>query len=730
MSSHKKVTIAVAGNPNSGKSTLINSITKSRLHVGNWTGVTVDIKEAETTYKGLDITFVDLPGCYSLSPYSHEEIIARDFITHEKPDLILNVIDTTNLERSLLLTLQLAELGIPMLIALNIYDEAEAKGLFVDLEKMQQLLSLQIIKTNSIKKEGLEQILDSIDENHANYSNLSPRHLNYGKDIEEAINKIENGIEQKRPELAKKYSSRWLALKLIEKDSHVAEEENFQGFDELVDESTKHLRTIHNQNIESFIADERYALASGLTKEVLEKKLIKDYNLTEKLDQFFLNKYLGMPLFALIMWLVFKLTFDVGNPFVDWLDSIINGPIMRASSSLLSFLSAPEWMVSLFQNGIIAGVGAVIVFVPIIFFMMFFITFLEGSGYMARAAFIMDRTMHRIGLHGKSFIPLLLGFGCNVPALYATRTLENRRDRLMTALLVPLMSCGARLPVYVLLTAVFFPNSGGLVIWLIYLLGIVLAFIMGFLFKKIIFKGESPVFIMELPPYRMPSLKNMLVHTWEKVKHFLIKAGTFILAMSILIWTVFHLPLDAETKKESYLGKTAQFVAPVFEPLGFGTWEASSSLITGIVAKEVVVSTMGEIYLGETDHVEKQNFGLGQELKSIFSGFLDALKNSVANIFSGFTVTTISSDDETLNDIIGREKTEVLKNKLRSQFTPLSALSFMIFVLLYMPCLVVVAVIKFEFGSWRWAGFVVAYQMVLAWLVSFAVYQGGKLLGF
>lgn len=730
MTNNKNITIAVAGNPNAGKSTIINAITKSRLHVGNWTGVTVDINEADISYKDTNMKFVDLPGCYSLSPYSHDEIIARDFLLHEKPDLILNVIDATNLERNLFLTVQLAELGIPMIIALNMYDEVEAKGFLIDRINMQMLLNIQIIATKATKKEGTDQILEAIYKHKDDFSELKPRELNYGTDIETAIEKISTGIRKKNPDLKKKYSLRWLSIKLIEKDKHVAEEENFSGFEELVNKATDHLRNIHGNNIEAIIADERYALTSGLTKEVLEKTNQKSYDFTEKIDQIVLNKYFGLPIFALIMWLVFKLTFDVGNPFVDWLDSIINGPIMRVTAFTLNSLQAPNWMLSLFQDGIITGVGAVIVFVPIIFFMMFFITFLEGSGYMARAAFVMDNIMHRIGLHGKSFIPFLLGFGCNVPALYATRTLENKKDRLLTALLVPLMSCGARLPVYVLLTSVFFQKYAGAVIWFLYLLGILLAFLMGFLFKKFIFKGKSNIFIMELPPYRMPSFKNLIVHTWEKVKHFIIKAGTFILVMSIIVWAMFHFPLDSKSKKDSYLGKTAQAVAPVFKPLGFGNWEASSSLITGIVAKEVVVTTMGEIYVEEQEVQDDKKVSIGSEVSQIFTGFGKAVVNAVSNVFSGVFVSTISSEESTIDDIIGKEKTEVLKEKLLKKFTPLSALSFMIFVLLYMPCLVVIAVIKFEFGSFRWAGFVIAYQMVLAWIISFIIYQGGRLIGF
>lgn len=401
---------------------------------------------------------------------------------------------------------------------------------------------------------------------------------------------------------------------------------------------------------------------------------------------------------------------------------MINGPFKRGAGALMTLHHAPAWLVSLATDGVIAGVGFVLVFIPVIFAMMFFITFLEGSGYMARAAFVMDRAMHAMGLHGKSFIPLLLGFGCNVPAIYATRTLENPRDKALTALLIPLMSCGARLPVYVVFVGVFFAAYSGTVIWSLYVLGLGLAVLMGVLFKKTIFRGEYPLFIMELPPYRLPGIKSLLIHTWEKGKHFLIKAGTYIFAVSVLTWFLLNLPWGVEQKKDSYLGQAAAVVAPALKPLGFGNWEAAASLITGVIAKEIVVGTMGEIYTPKAKDAKQEAAPtLSEYLKEIGVSFLAAGKEAALNVFSSFGSTKFSAEE--------KEKNQPLKAVIQQQFSPLSAYAFMAFVLLYMPCMVVAVAFRHEFGSWKWFGVAFGSEMILAWVVALAIYQGGKLLG-
>jgi len=722
---HKAITVAVAGNPNSGKSTLINAIAGTRLHVGNWPGVTVEKKEAMFEHKGWKIRLIDLPGTYSLSPYTQEEIIARDYLVHEKPEVIINVVDATNLERNLYLTVQLMELGIPVVVALNIFDEAEKKGYKIDIKTVEKMLGVRVIPTVSTKKTGLNELLAAVTETAGNPSKHHPKQLNYGEDIESAVKATSAQIKNTHPALAEEYPLRWLSFKLMEGDSHVMAEVKLKE-SAFIEETTKHLKKAHGEDIESIMADERYALASGLTHEVLKRPELRKMEITEKIDKIVLNRLLGIPIFLAAMWLMFKLTFDIATPFVDWIDAMTTGPFKRWAEAILGFINAPAWTVSLATDGVIAGVGFVLVFVPVIFAMMFFITFLEGSGYMARAAFVMDRAMHSMGLHGKSFIPMLLGFGCNVPAIYATRTLENPKDKALTALLIPLMSCGARLPVFVLFTAVFFAASAGTVLWSLYVMGIVLAVLMGVIFKRTLFKGEAPMFIMELPPYRMPSFRSLMIHTWEKGRHFLIKAGTYILAVSVLVWFLLNLPWGVESKKDSYLGRGGQIIAPVFEPLGFGNWEASSSLISGLIAKEIVVGTMGEIYVTKESGVKSQESEektptFTEDMKEIAISFASATKDAAVNVFSTFGIASITAEED--------EEAGGMKPVIQREFTPLSAYAFMTFVLLYMPCVIVAIAMRQEFGTWKWFGIAFGYQMVLAWVVAFVIYQGGKLMG-
>jgi ferrous iron transport protein B len=708
--------VAVAGNPNSGKSTLINGIAGSRLHVGNWAGVTVEKRSAFLERGGERIELVDLPGTYSLSPYSQEEIVARDYLVQERPDVIIDVVDATNLERNLYLTVQLIELGIPIVIALNIYDEAEQKGYSIDTGGLERLLGVSVVVTVATKKTGLDDLLDSAVKAAAASEGNRPRRLNYGKDIEAAAAALESQLAG--TEISGRCPARWLALKLIEGDPDAT-----AGIDTGaigVEHALVHLRSAHDSDLESLLADARYGQATGLAREVLKKKENDRVELTERIDRIALNRYAGIPLFLAAMWLVFKLTFDVSKPFADWMSAVTSGPLKGWMEVLMGFIHAPAWTISLVTDGVIAGVGSVFVFVPVIFAMMFFITFLEGSGYMARAAFVMDRAMHAIGLHGKSFIPMLLGFGCNVPAIYATRTLENPKDKVLTALLVPLMSCGARLPVYVVFIAAFFPTHAGTVLWSLYVMGIVLAILMGVIFKRTLFRGAAPVFIMELPPYRMPTLGNLLIHTWEKGKHFLIKAGTYILAVSVLVWFLLNLPLGAE-KKDSYLGRMGQVMAPILAPLGFGTWESASSLVSGVIAKEIVLGTMGEIYSVKAPDEKKKPPTFGEDVKEIGVSFLRAAKESAAGVFSTFGISSLSTEE-------GAEQAG-LKPVLQKTFTPLSAYAFVAFVLLYMPCVIVAVAMRQEFGTWKWFGVAFTYQMVLAWLVAFVIYQGGSLLG-
>ena len=713
------VTVAVAGNPNCGKSTLINAIAGTRLQVGNWPGVTVEKKEASFEHAGRAIRLVDLPGTYSLSPWSQEEIVAREHLVRERPDVVVNVVDATNLERNLYLTVQLLELGLPVVMALNIHDEALAKGYRIDVAGLEQRLGVRVVPTSATKRTGLDALLGCALA-AADAGPIRSARPSYGPDLEAAVEEILDAIDASSPELTASNPPRWLALKVIEGDARVHEETGLLR-SAVGGAAVQHLERAHGGDLEALITEARHAVAAGLTREVLTRPAIPRRELTEKIDRVVLNRFLGIPIFLAAMWLVFKLTFDLSKPFGDWIQAITDGPLKRWAAAMLGAIGAPDWTVSLVNDGVVSGVGFVLVFVPVIFAMMFFITFLEGSGYMARAAFVMDKAMHAIGLHGKSFIPMVLGFGCNVPGIYATRTLENHRDRVLTALLLPLMSCGARLPVYVLFVGVFFPGRAGTVIWALYVIGIALAIAMGVLFKRTLFRGDAPPFIMELPPYRMPSLTSLGLHTWEKGKHFLVKAGTYIFAVSVLVWFLLHLPWGVENKKDSYLGRAGQVMAPALAPLGFGSWEAASSLITGVIAKEIVVGTMSEIYAPKAEE-KKDVPSLGEDLKQIATSFGAAAKTAVVNVVSTFRPATLSADRD-------EPTPSELQAAIGRAFTPLTAFGFMAFVLLYMPCVVVAFAMRQELGGWKWFGVAFAYQSALAWTVSLLVYQGGRLLG-
>ena len=661
--------IALAGNPNSGKTTLFNSLTGMRQHVGNWPGKTVEKKEGSFNYTGKKIEVTDLPGTYSLTAYSIEEIVARDFIVDETPDVVINIVDASNLERNLYLTIQLIELGAKVILALNMNRFANKKGLEINVDKLSQLLGIPVVKIEAIDETGKKVLLDSVIEFH---ENKIQNKLKYGKEIEEHITELSNLIKaelnEKNPE--------WIALKLLEKDKQIIETvskiQNGKKVMMNVRQVQNHLDKVFGEDVDAAIADARYGFIAGLLKESVKKPAIDKMTMSENIDKIVISKIFGIPLFLLAMYLLFQITFTVSGPIINWINSGI-GWLAESSMTFLEGVGAPAWLASLVGDGLFGGVGSVLVFVPIIMIMFFIISLMEDSGYMARAAFIMDKVMHKIGLHGKAFIPFLLGFGCTVPAIMATRTLESRKDRIMTMLLSPMMSCSARLPVYVLFTAAFFAKNKTLIIFSIYLLGIIIAMLIGLIFKKTLFKGESSPFVMELPPYRIPTLKGSFMHMWEKGKLFIIKAGTVIFGAVLVIWFLSSVPFGVEYGSEqSLVGIIGKIIAPVFQPLGFGNWQAAVSLLFGFIAKEVIIGSMGTLY------------GVGQE---------------------------------------------GLSAVLHGSFTPLSAYAFMVFVLLYVPCIAVIATIKKETNSWKWPAFTTVYLTVVAWIISFIVYQGGILLG-
>lgn len=720
----KKLTIALAGNPNCGKTCIFNNLTGSRQKVGNWPGVTVEKKEGHLKYRDYDLKIVDLPGTYSLTPFSIEEITARDFILNENPDIVVNILDASNLERSLFLAFQIIELGSPVLFVLNMEDLARAKGIRIDAKKLSRLLDVPVVFTVGNKNKGTDELVKSaIEEVLLFEQGKQARIIRYSKDIEQCISNVESVIEKSGIETGN--SQRWNAVKILEDDKIVKQKFADRDpdtaekiFDEIASCRTR-ITDLYEDDVEIVLTDDRYGVIAGLIKDTVTCVGTSRFDVSRHIDLILTDRFLGIPIFFFFIWAMFQLSFSAGAYPMGWIESgvsLFSGILDR---------SLPESIFKdLLLDGIIAGIGSVIVFLPNILILFFCIALFEDTGYMARAAFLMDRVMHTSGLHGKSFIPLLMGFGCSVPAIMAARTLENPKDRILTILMTPFMSCSARLPVYIVLAGTFFNEKAGTVIFGLYFTGIIVAILSGRLFKSILFKNEDAPFIMELPPYRMPMLKSLLIHMWDRSKMFLRKMGGVILVGSIIIWVlssfprniVYDVDYDAlaadiktrfskeismadpadgleierikkamenalgtvESRKEvervskSYIGLAGHALAPVFEPIGIG-WQASVALITGFVAKEVVVSTMGVLYG------------------------------------------------------VGNKEGEALEKALKkSGMTALSALSLMVFVLLYLPCFATVTAI-FRETSARWAGFNLLYTTAVAWTVSFLVYRTGVL---
>ncbi|MCL4499452.1 MAG: ferrous iron transport protein B, partial [Chloroflexi bacterium] len=651
-------------------------LTGSHQHVGNWPGVTVERKEGTVKKNGQVFRIVDLPGTYSLSAYSQEEVIARDFLIDSHVDVIVNVVDATNLERNLYLTTQLLELGISTVVALNVVDMAEQMGQRIDVDKLAGFLGAAVVPTVGHKGEGMDEILEKAAELAACAACEAPRSARYNPEIEIQVGMLESRLKL-NPDCI--YPTRWLVVKALEGDSEAKERLAWCTLDpdhafKEIDSTRRHLEQHFGSDLEAVIADGRYGFIGGLLREVVIRAAAVDtISATERIDNILLNRVLGLPIFLILMWLTFKLTFDIGGVFANLLD--------RGVATLSAWATAglpPGPLSSMICHGIIAGVGGVVVFVPNIMVMFIIISFLEGSGYMARAAFLMDRSMHILGLHGKSFIPMLMGFGCNVPAVMATRTLETPEDRLVTILVTPLMSCTARLPIYILFTGVFFSQNGAWVIFSIYALGVILAVVSGKLFRRVFFPKSVSPFVMELPPYRMPTLKGTVIHVWERTSLFLSKAGTVVLAASVLIWALGSFPWGVEFgSANSLVGQFGRWIQPLVRPLGLD-WRAAVALFFGLGAKEIVVSTLGVLY-----------------------GFGHAGPGGKG-----------------------------LHGALSQSFTPLTAFTFMILSLIYIPCIATVATIKRETNSWKWTVFSVSYSLALAYVVAFAIYRIGLMMGF
>ncbi|MDM0976993.1 ferrous iron transport protein B [Clostridium perfringens] len=667
------LTIALAGNPNCGKTSLFNLLTKSRQHIGNWPGVTVEKKEGTLKFKGESYKVIDLPGTYSLGAYSEDEIVARNYILKDKPDVVINVVDATNLERNLYLTTQLIEMGANVVIALNMIDQAETLNIEIDTNKLSKRLGVPIIKTSALKNRGIEELIETSIHSKKNEKLIN---INYGEDIENEIKNLSSLLEAYKNKL--EFPVNWTALKLLENDEYIKDKVkqlNSPSIFNKLEESNKTIEKNIGFEADMSIVDKRYSFISSITEDVIKKPSEKQVTTTEKIDKIVTNKYLGIPIFALIMYCLYELTFIIGAGIQEWFGDLIAkaGVIV---SDFISNMGAPELLVGFINDGLFGGVGAVLSFLPLIMVMYFLLGLLEDSGYMARAAYVMDRLMRGLGLHGKTFVSMIVSVGCNVPGIMSTRTLENKKDRMIAILINPFISCGARMPIYAVFVEAFFPTHQGLVLFSLYVLGIIVALISGKIFSKTLFKGESSYFVMELPAYRMPSIKNVFLLMWEKAGAFFKKAGMIIFPMMIVLWALSVLPLGVEPNSEhSILGMIGSFVAPLFVLAGYGTWQAGVSLITGILAKESVVATMGMVYAGV-------------------------------------------------------EEGEALINVIQQIFTPLSAISFLVMTLLYTPCLAALGAIKRETNSMKWTIFSAVYTFVIALVLSTLVYQVGLLLGF
>ena len=699
----KSIRVALVGNPNCGKTSLFNIAANAHEHVGNYSGVTVDAKEGVFEHGGYSFTLVDLPGTYSLSAYSPEELYVRKNLIDETPDVVINVIDASNLQRNLYLTTQVIDMNLRMVVALNMYDELKASGDQLDIKQLGYLLGLPIVPTISRTGEGIEKLFDTV---IAVYEHNTPElsrhiHINHGPELEQSIDRIKL-ILQKNDKIRQKYSTRYLAIKYLENDSDIAKVvEALPERDEIIAarfEEQKRLKDMLGISAETAIVEAKYAFIQGALAETWKRndKGHEQKTLSEKIDAVVTDKWLAFPIFLVLLFIVFQGTFTLGAYPVDWIQWCVD----KFGEMVKSFMGE-GWLRDLIVDGIIGGVGSVLVFLPNILLLYLFISLLEDSGYMARAAFIMDRLMHKMGLHGKSFIPMIMGFGCNVPAIMATRTIESRKSRLLTILVIPFMSCSGRLPVYILLTAAFFPHHAGLVLLGLYVLGIALAVISARGLSHFIKDDDLP-FVMELPPYRIPTAKAVFRHTWEKCKEYLSKIGGVILVCSIAIWFLSYFPnhdkysTAEEQQENSFLGYLGKAVEPALAPLGFD-WKMDIGILSGIGAKELIVSTLGIMY-SEDDAAGSA-----------------AVQANIQEAGSEGTQEIGSADEP--------ENTSHLQKALQKHTTPAGALAYLVFILLYLPCMATFFAIRHEAGSWKWAFLSAAMTLALAWLFSFATFR-------
>lgn len=717
--------VVFVGNPNSGKTSLFNAITGSQEHVGNYSGVTVDAKRCNLKYKGRKLNITDLPGTYSLSPNSPDELFVRDYILKKHPDVVVNVVDASNLERNLFLTSQLIDMDIQVVLALNMFDEMQKHHDKFNLDQFATITGIPVVPTIGTKRTGCSELIERVIEVAENKEpHLRHIHINYGYELEKSINAIQKKIWQ-ASNYVREYSSRYFALRLLEKDAHTSENigylENANEIRLTAATEIERLENLLKEDSQTLITNARYGFINGALKETLKQGIpLGKKTVSDRIDHILTGKYSGFPIFIIILWVMFQGTFALGAYPADWIDMGV-----QWLGNLLGQMIAPGAAHDLIVDGVIGGVGGVLVFLPNIVILFFFISLLEDTGYMARVAFIMDKLMHLIGLHGKSFIPLIMGFGCNVPAIMSTRTLQNRGDRLLTMLIIPFMSCSARLPVYILIAGAIFPGNAGTVIFGIYMTGIVVSILTALLLKRTLFRAKEAPFVMELPPYRVPTLQSTLRHMWNKAREYLKKMGGIILWASVVVWFLSYFPRHSEqidrlenqkaevtrqleeiantnhaetfamvtdslakrdkqlTRKvheeqqyNSYLGRMGRAIEPVIRPIGFD-WKIGVSLLSGVIAKEIVVSTLGVLYAGD--------------------------------------------DDQSLRETIKKQTHTHGKRAGQKIYTPPVTLALLIFVLIYIPCIAVIAAIRKESGHWKWAVFNILYSTTLAWILAFTV---------
>lgn len=696
----KKIKVALVGNPNCGKTSLFNIASGSHEHVGNYSGVTVDAKEGVFGYNGYEFLIVDLPGTYSLSAYSPEELYVRKYLLEETPDVVLNVVDASNLQRNLYLTTQLIDMNLRVVMALNMYDELKASGDSLDVRQLGYLLGMPIVPTVSRTGDGIEALFDTVIQVYEKSDPHLSRHIhiNHGAELEQSIERIKQLIQQNEG-IRDKYSTRYLAIKYLENDKEIEKVvEALPDRDEIIAarfEENVRIREIQGSGLESSLVDAKYAFVQGALAETFVRSQGKrnGVSITDRIDALVTNRWFAFPIFIMLLYLMFEGTFVIGEYPMIWIEWLV-----EHLGAFVASVMKDGWLKDMVIDGVIGGVGSVLVFLPNILLLYMFISLLEDSGYMARAAFIMDRLMHKIGLHGKSFIPMIMGFGCNVPAIMATRTIESRKSRLITMLIIPLMSCAGRMPVYILIAGAFFPRHAGLVLLGMYGLGIMLAVLAAKVMSRF-FKDDDLPFVMELPPYRVPTAKSVFRHTWEKGKQYLQKMSGVILICSLVIWFLGYFPNHdaygsvSEQQEHSFIGYIGKAMEPVLEPLGFD-WRMGVGIVAGVGAKELVVSTLGVMYADDQPVGELSTWVEPEE-----------------------TVAAYPAGAETR-----------LQKALVKSVTPAGALAYMVFILLYFPCIATFTAIKAESGGWKWALITAVYTIVLAWVAAFLTFNIASLM--